>query len=127
MTTRTVYLIGPSNPDSYDLFVHEFQYQGKPYSSLFFAALCGIPHGLAQATPVEQTHAEYVQQARINSVMALGVMIAFGTYAFAHHDKVRAALRNIPKTAEIYIEGTTGPNHRLVPIEDMRDSAHKQM
>lgn len=125
MEQQTIYWIGPSNPSSYDLFVHEFFHRGTHCPSLFYAArnvLVSTPKDIS----VEQTHAQYVKSFSDPVIATIALMCAFGTYAFKHHDKVKAVLRNIPGNAEIYVEGTN-VNHstRLYSIEDMRDEAHK--
>ena len=121
-------IIGPSYPETYDLFRLPFMYQEIEHPSLF--------HGIVRPSKPashEEVHQEYVRRTKGGPIFHFcGVPAAFGVYAFQHYETVCKVLRQYPNGTRVYIEGLEGvrpgnPEYfDVVVIRDMIASLGKR-
>lgn len=111
-------IIGPSYPETRDLFQLEFWHDGQMYPSLFHAAI----RSASEAMTVVEAHRQYVLCAKDNPIFFhTAIPALFGSYACQHYVEVYNILVRYPTVTYVHIEGLTKEPvyHNITAIRDL--------
>jgi len=104
--------IGPLNPETFDLYGHEFTHLGKKYKS-FLHFVCNK----------EEELEKLFENHDFDAMKAVRFGTFFGLYVFQHRARLDHALVKYPKGTRFFIQGkTTAPETEICLLKEFVDS-----